>query len=67
MPPNTLSKVVKLTLNRTPVAGRMEARLQGMVTACPSSKNRSYLSDGPCKINGPIPSGHQQPLRLGPQ
>lgn len=41
MPPkNTLSKVVTLALSRTPVIGRVEARLQGMVTACPSSKKQ---------------------------
>lgn len=26
---NTLSKVVKMTLNRTPVAGRTDGRLEG--------------------------------------
>lgn len=29
MPANALSKFVKLALNRTPVAGRTDARLEG--------------------------------------
>lgn len=45
MPPIKVSKVVALTLNRTPVTGRMKARLQGTVSAGLCSKNRSQLSD----------------------
>lgn len=46
--PITLSKVLALTLNRTPVAGSMEARLQDRGQSLHASVVKTrHISDGP--------------------